>query len=98
MQQATSETQAAVGVIVEAGSRQPIYNRKPARQNCEQASDDAFARRLCQNTQCFMCSRIYFGQRLRKCPHCNSESVHHYATVDLNLFARDTVRLAMNGE
>jgi hypothetical protein len=44
MQQATSETQAAVGVTVEAGSRQPIHNRKPARQNCEQASDDAFAR------------------------------------------------------
>lgn len=98
MQQATSETQAAVSVTVETRSRRPIHNRRPARENCEQASDNAFTRRLCQNTQCFMCSRIYFGQSLRKCPHCNSGSVHHFATVDLNLLARDPVRLAMHGE
>lgn len=34
-------------------------------------------------TQCFNCSRIYFGRLLTACPHCNSKSLQYYSEADL---------------
>ena len=45
-----------------------------------------------RSTQCFICSRIYFDQNLSKCPHCNSDSLQHYRTTDLNHFEHGGVR------
>jgi predicted Zn-ribbon and HTH transcriptional regulator len=45
-----------------------------------------------RSTQCFICSRIYFDQNLSKCPHCNSGSLQHYRTSDLNHFEHGRVR------
>jgi hypothetical protein len=92
MQQTASERQAAPSVTVEADSPRPIHSRKLAGQNCKQISNNGSATPPCQNTQCFICSRIYFDQRFRKCPHCNSDSVQHYTNADLSHFARDPIR------
>lgn len=42
------------------------------------------------STQCFMCSRIYFGQDLRRCPHCGSNSVACYTPDDFSHFGRNS--------
>jgi hypothetical protein len=47
----------------------------------------------CHHTvQCFICSRIYFDQTLSRCPRCNSDSLQHYTTADLNYLVRDRIR------
>jgi hypothetical protein len=88
MQETQSETKAAPGAMV-IGDR-PIYGRGLWGSDRQQVPDIVAARPR-QNTQCFICSRIYFDQTLRKCPHCNSDSLQHYTTDDLNHFARDPV-------
>ena len=62
------------------GAREKVRaRRKPSRETeCEHPN---------RSTQCFVCSRIYFDQNLSKCPHCNSDSLQHYATSDLNHLA-----------
>lgn len=45
-----------------------------------------------RSTQCFMCSRIYFGEDLRQCPRCGSRSVECYKTGDFAHFARNSAR------
>jgi hypothetical protein len=45
-----------------------------------------------RSTQCFNCSRIYFDQVLSRCPHCNSDSLQHYTTADLDRFAHSGAR------
>ena len=61
-----------------------------------QARRDLSREAECENsdrsTQCFICSRIYFGQYLSRCPNCDSDSLLHYTTADLNHFARNKVR------
>jgi hypothetical protein len=49
-----------------------------------------------RSTQCFICSRIYFDQNLSKCPHCNSDSLQHYTTADLNHFAHKGSRAVLS--
>jgi hypothetical protein len=58
--------------------------RRPSRETEPERSD--------RSTQCFVCSRIYFDQNLSKCPHCNSDSLQHYATSDLDHLAHGGVR------
>ena len=58
--------------------------RKPSREKEPDRSD--------RSTQCFVCSRIYFDQTLSKCPHCNGDSLQHYATSDLKHLAHSGVR------
>ena len=91
MQETVLQTQAVLRVTFTADGMRPIEGRELAEQDCPNALTDTSAVRLRQNTQCFICSRIYFDQTLSKCPHCNSESLQHYSTADLNHFARDPV-------
>ncbi|HEX5483454.1 MAG TPA: hypothetical protein VFZ08_12590 [Terriglobia bacterium] len=42
-----------------------------------------------QHTECFTCSRFYFGETLTACPRCGSQALQHYSTEEMNLFARD---------
>ena len=89
MQQITSEMQVALRLTVTVDGRRPIRRRELTGRDCEQLSNNTSATRSSQNTQCFICSRIYFDQSLQRCPHCNSDSLQHYTTDDLNHFARD---------
>jgi hypothetical protein len=67
------------------GTREKIRARRhPSRETECMASD--------RSSQCFNWSRIYFDQVLSKCPHCNSGSIQHYTTADLNHFAHNGVR------
>ena len=84
MQQITSETQVALRLTVTVDGRRPIRRRELTGRDCEQLSNNTSATRSSQNTQCFICSRIYFDQSLDRCPHCNSDSLQHYTTADLN--------------
>jgi len=98
MQQITSETQAALKVTGAVGGRRSSQWRESTGRKCEQMSNsNLFATRSCQSTQCFICSRIYFDQSLRKCPHCNSNSVQHFTTDDLSHFARGPVQEPFGG-
>jgi hypothetical protein len=90
MQQVESETREALRLPVTVDSR--AQTRELPGRDCQQPSTDSSTKRSSQNTQCFICSRIYFDQNLQKCPHCNSESLQHYTTDDLNQFARDPAR------
>ena len=92
MQELATETREALRITVTVHDRRPIRRRELTRRDCEQLSNNTSAARSPQNTQCFTCSRIYFGQSLQRCPHCNSDSLQHYTTDDLNHFARDPVR------
>lgn len=92
MQDTVSETEVTLRGTLAADGRRPIHRRGLAGRDCRQMPNDVLAPRTCENTQCFMCSRIYFDQSLSKCPHCNSDSLQHYATADLNYFARDPVK------
>jgi hypothetical protein len=91
MQQIASETLEALRVTVTVEGPRPVRRRELTGRDCEQLSNNSSAPRSPQNTQCFMCSRIYFDQSLSTCPHCNSDSLQHYSTADLNHFARDPV-------
>lgn len=42
-----------------------------------------------KHTECFTCSRFYFGVTLAACPRCGSKALQHYSTEEMNLFARD---------
>jgi hypothetical protein len=42
---------------------------------------------LPQNTQCFTCSRLYFGKYFDKCPRCGSDAVRHYGEDELGLLS-----------
>jgi hypothetical protein len=94
MQQIASERREALRLPVTVDGRRPAQTRELPDQDCQQPSNNSSTTRSSQNTQCFICSRIYFDQNLRKCPHCNNESLQHYTTDDLNRFARDPVRKA----
>jgi hypothetical protein len=41
-----------------------------------------------EHTECFTCSRIFFGRYLEHCPRCNSRALQHYTAGELNLLAR----------
>lgn len=92
MQQLASETQEALRVTFTVDGPPPVRKRELTSRDFEQLSNNLSATGSSQNTQCFVCSRIYFDQSLQRCPHCNSESLQHYTTDDLNHFARDRVR------
>lgn len=91
MQQVTSEMPAAVSVILPADFQRPAQGHELPGLDREQISNRVSPAQSSQNTQCFICSRIYFGQRLHRCPRCNSDSVLHFPTADLDHFARDPV-------
>lgn len=88
MQQTLSETQAVPRVTFVVDDRRSIRGEEFAVPDHQPMLSDALAAPPAGNTQCFMCSRIYFDQNLRKCPRCNSESLQHYSTADLSHFAR----------
>jgi hypothetical protein len=92
MQEIATETREALRVTVTVDGRRPAQRRELTRRDYEQLSNTTSAARSSPNTQCFICSRIYFDQSLQRCPHCNSESLQHYTTDDLNHFARDPLR------
>jgi hypothetical protein len=92
MQQVASETREALRLPVTVDSRRPTQTRELPGRDCQRQSNNSSTTRSSQNTQCFICSRIYFDQNLQKCPHCNSKSLQHYTTDDLNQFARDPAR------
>jgi len=92
MQEMATETREAFKVTVALDRRRPTQRRDLTGRDCEQMSNNTSATRSSQNTQCFICSRIYFDQSLQRCPHCNSESLQHYTNDDLNQFARDPAR------
>jgi hypothetical protein len=92
MQQTASETREALRLPVTVVGRRSTKTRELTGRDCEQMSNNTSATRSSQNTQCFICSRIYFDQSLQRCPHCNSESLQHYTNDDLNQFARDPAR------
>jgi hypothetical protein len=92
MQQAASETREALRLPVTVDSRRQAQTRELPGRDCQQPSNNSSTTPSSQNTQCFICSRIYFDQNLQKCPHCNSGSLQHYTTDDLNQFARDPAR------
>lgn len=92
MQQIETETREALRVTFTVDTRRPTQRRELTGRDCEQLSNNTSATRSSANTQCFICSRIYFDQSLHRCPHCNSESLQHYTTDDLNLFARDSAK------
>jgi len=66
-------------------TKEKIRVRRNPSSVTERASSD-------RSTQCFNCSRIYFDQDLAKCPNCNSVSLQHYTTADLNLLADNGLR------
>ena len=92
MHQATSEMAVILSLILRTDDDRAAERQEITDQDCEQMLKDAFATRSYQSTQCFVCSRIYFDQTLKKCPHCSSESLHHYTTADLVHFVRDQTR------
>lgn len=92
MPQTASEMATILSVILRTDSDRAADAQELTAQDCEQMLKDAFATRSYQSTQCFVCSRIYFDQTLQKCPHCSSESLHHYTTADLVHFVRDPTR------
>jgi hypothetical protein len=92
MQEVVTETREAFKVTVRVDGRRPIRMPELTDRGREQLSNDPSGTRSSQNTQCFICSRIYFDQSLQRCPNCNSESLLHYTTDDLNQFARDSAR------
>ena len=92
MQEMATETREALRLPVTVDGRRSTETREPTGRDCEQMSNNTSATRSSQNTQCFICSRIYFDQNLQRCPHCNSESLQHYTNDDLNQFARDPAR------
>ena len=51
----------------------------------DQGSVSPVRQGLHQNTQCFTCSRLYFGKHLDKCPRCGSDAVQHYSEDELGL-------------
>src|ERR1700740_127536 len=91
MQQIASERREALRLPVTVDGRRPTQTRELPGRDCEPPSNNTSATRSSPNTQCFICSRIYFDQSLQRCPHCNSNSLQHYTTDDLNYFARDQV-------
>lgn len=91
MDQLASEIQVSVSVIVAADARPPAEGREPSSLGREPISKHASPAQSSDNTQCFICSRLYFGQHLQRCPHCNSESLLYFPTADLDHFARDPV-------
>lgn len=92
MQEIATETPEALRATVTVDARRPIPGQELTDRHREELSNNTSVVRSSQNTQCFTCSRIYFDQSLERCPHCNSESLRHYATDDLNYFARDPGR------
>jgi hypothetical protein len=92
MQQIASERREALRLPVTVDGRRPTQTRELPGRDCEPPSNNTSATRSSANTQCFICSRIYFDQSLQRCPHCNSESLQHYTSDDLNLFARDSAK------
>lgn len=90
-QQISSETQVALTASVAVDDRRPAQRPALTGRGREQISNDEAVARSSQNTQCFICSRIYFDQDLQKCPNCNSSSLQHYTNDDLIHFARGTV-------
>lgn len=70
------------------GSLHTFPVRNPTKEDCTDTSGTAGG---CYAVQCFICSRIYFDQKLSRCPRCKSDSLQHYTTADLNYFARDRV-------
>ena len=53
----------------------------------DQEAASAVRQGLRQNTQCFTCSRLYFGKALNKCPRCGSDAVQHYSEDELGLLS-----------
>jgi len=53
----------------------------------DQGSVSPVRQGLRQNTQCFTCSRLYFGKALNKCPRCGSDAVQHYSEDELGLLS-----------
>jgi len=92
MQEIATETREALRVTFTVDRRRPTQRRDLTGRDCEQLSNNTSATRSSANTQCFICSRIYFDQNLQRCPHCNSESLQHYTIDDLNHFARDSAK------
>src|SRR5690348_6433437 len=41
-----------------------------------------------EHSECFTCSRMFFGRHLERCPRCGSRSLQHYTAGELDLFAR----------
>jgi len=76
---------AACDVEALIGTQEKIRARRNPSRVTESGSSD-------RSTQCFNCSRIYFDQDLSKCPNCNSVSLQHYTTADLNYFADNGFR------
>jgi len=83
-----SEMEVNLSRTVGAGNA-PSGWRGPTDEDCNDVSNDAGSWR---SVQCFICSRIYFDQSLSRCPHCNSDSLQHYKTADLNYFARQRIQ------
>jgi len=81
------ESQIIVVCDVEAliGTQERIQPRSHPSRETEYVAPD-------RSTQGFDCGRIYFGQVLSRCPHCNSDSLQHYTTADLNHFAHNGAR------
>ena len=50
--------------------------------------DTVASRETQEHTECFTCSRIFFGRLLEQCPRCGSQSLQHYTAGELNLLAR----------
>ena len=67
------------------GTQEKIRARCDSSRETERETPD-------RSTQCFICSRIYFDKDLSKCPNCNSDSLQHYTTADLNHFVHNGVR------
>lgn len=89
MQQITLEPQVII-TLATAGERAwPKRLQTSIEEDSEVVLDGAGSD---YSVQCFTCSRLFFDQSLSRCPHCNSDSLQHYATADLNYFARDPVR------
>jgi hypothetical protein len=88
MQQIELEPQITITLAIAAESAWPKSPHTSIEEDCKVASNGAGS---CYCVQCFTCSRIYFDQKLSRCPRCNSDSLQHYTTADLNYFARDRV-------
>lgn len=67
------------------GAQERIQPRRHPSREAECIASD-------RSTQCFTCSRIYFDKDLSKCPNCNSDSLQHYTTADLNHFVHNGAR------
>lgn len=87
-QQIASETQVTLSLTIASEGARSSRSRNSTDEDCKDVPKDAG---LYRSSQCFICSRIYFDQSLSKCPRCNSDSLQHYTTADLNYFARDRI-------